>query len=187
MAVVWTATLGTSANNFQNYCIRTVAGSLSGGGDEVRVRFIASASQGLFVDNASIGVLGGATAPNCTTNPPVELKFGGASGFTVGAGGSIVSDWASLPFLSTDTLIVTADHGATASGHKEGSLNSGSVSWFRAAYNGYNLATVSGMSSSAAGYVRGIDQIEGQFVSGGQPLIKRLGGVPFEARNGGVW
>lgn len=187
MAVVWSATLGTSSNNFQNYCIRTVAGSLSGGGDEVRVRFVASASQGLFIDNASIGVLGGATAPNCTTSPPVELKFSGASGFTVAAGGTMVSDWAVLPFLSSDTLIVTADHGTTASGHQEGAGNTGSVSWFRAAYNGYNLATVSGMTSSAAGYVRGINQIEGQFVSGGQPLIKRLGGVPFAARNRGVW
>lgn len=187
MAIVWSATLGTNSNNWQTYCVRNSCGSLSGGGDQVRVRFVApSVTQGMVVDNASVGVLGGATAPNCTTNPPVPLTFSGASGFSIASGASIVSDWVNLSFLSSDTLIVDHDYGAATSGHQEGGGNTGSIAYFRASYDGYNLATVSGMSASAAGYVRGINQIEGQFVSGGQPLIKRLGGVPF-AGNRGVW
>lgn len=165
MAVIWTSSLVSNGNNFQNYCIRNRCGPISAGGNQVRVRFVASGTQVMIVDNASIGVLGGATAPNCTTNPPVRLTFSGANGFSIAAGASITSDWVNLTFLSSDAFIVDHDFNSTASGHKEGGGNTGSLAYFRAAYDGYNLATVTGFSASSAGYVRGIDQIEGQTVS----------------------
>lgn len=185
MAVVWSRTLTTDNNSWSGYAMRARCNGLTGGGDQVRVRFVASNSQVFAIDNASIGVLGGATWPNMTTNPPVRLTFSGANGFSIAAGATITSDWVDLVFTSSDVLVPHWDFITGTTGIRiDGGGGVNDAGW-KAATDDFNNSTVTGYSSN--GFTRGINQIEGQFVSGGQPLIKRLGGVPFAARNRGVW
>lgn len=186
MAVVWSRTLSADNGNWSGYAIRCRANSLSGGGDQVRVRFVAAAANPFSTTNCSIGVLGGATFPSMTTNPPVQLKFSGANGFSIAAGATIISDWANLNFTSSDVLVIDIDFAVATNYIKVDGGGGVNDAHYKAATADYNNATVSGYTAGG-GFTRGIDQIEGQFVAGGQPLIKRLGGVPFAARNRGVW
>lgn len=155
----WSATLDTNDSGSANYCIRTKAGLLLFGGNQVRVRFVAPTSGSNFtVDNASIGVMGGATAPDCTTDPPVELKFSGSSGFNLTAGNTITSDWTDLVTTTSDYVIVNIDHASTGGGARYTSSGY-QGDWLQASYNGYNLADVTmGLFAAAGAY--GIDLIE---------------------------
>lgn len=74
----------------------------SGAGREIRARFEAAAGDVTIVSNAAIGKWAGTnsfTTPNrgSTTAVPVELKFAGASGFSISSGATIESDWMPFP------------------------------------------------------------------------------------------
>jgi hypothetical protein len=107
---------GSGGPGNQGYVMRTECFNLTGASlGQVRVTVEIAAGLGFGnadIANWSIGVLGGATSPSMTTNPPIELKVSTASGFIINgvAGGTIVSDWANLSFLSTDHLIVDFDN-----------------------------------------------------------------------------
>lgn len=142
---IWTAAQSATVS-LSNRSHRNVAESLSDGGAQVRVTFAASGSASTVIDNASVGIRDGSTGN--TTATPVELLFSGASGVTITAGNSIVSDWASLSFLSSDDLIVVIDYGS--SGGADLFTNSRSPgSYFKLSADSYNVASPAGFSFSA--------------------------------------
>ncbi len=160
MAIVWSRTLTADNNNWSGYAMRGRCNGLTGGGTQVRVRFVASSSMVFAINNASIGVLGGATWPNMTTSPPVRLTFGGNNGFSIAAGATIVSDWANLTFTSSDVLVPHWDFITGTTGIKIDGGGGVNDAGFKAATADFNNSTVSGYSNN--GFTRGIDQIEGQ-------------------------
>lgn len=163
MAVVFSFANTIDNNNWGGYVHRNVANTLTGGGTQVRVRFVASSSSVFVTNHCSIAVVGAATAPN-TTATPVELLFGGVSGFSLAAGATILSDWANLTFLSSDKLLVDMDMIAGTTGLKYGTGVTGDA-YYKVSSGDYNNATVSGYTQQT-GYIRGFDQIEGQTPSG---------------------
>jgi len=162
MAVVWSRTLTADNNNWSGYAMRAKCIGLTGGGAQVRVRFVASSTQVFAINNASIGVVGGATWPNVTTNPPVRLTFSGANGFSIAAGATIVSDWVNLSFTSSDVLAPHWDFITGTTGIRIDGGGSGNDAAFKAGA-GFNNSSVSGYSSN--GFVRGINQIEGRMIA----------------------
>lgn len=89
------------------YSWRQVVTPMSYGGSLVRVTFKAG-STSYQENNLSVGIQ--STNQN-TSATPVELKFGGASGFDISANASITSDWATLAFSASDSLVVIGDAG----------------------------------------------------------------------------
>lgn len=163
MAVVWSRSLTTDNNNWSGYCIRTKNVSLSGGGDQIRVRFVASGSQALAVAHVGVAKVGSATWPS-TQLAPIELKFGGANGFSIAAGATITSDWLNFPFSSSDTIVVSIGFVVGTAGIKIDGGGSANDAAFKAgAASDALVASVSGYSNN--GFVRLVDQIEGQFTT----------------------
>lgn len=155
---IWSATLGTDGSGWENYSVRNLAESLSGGGTQVRVRFVASAAASLTLDHASVGIR---TSNADTSATPVELLFSGASGFTITAGNTLTSDWADLTFLSSDTLVITCDVAASNGNPKVTSGGSTNM-YARSAFDSYNQSSVSSFSLNTPGGFRtvAINQIE---------------------------
>lgn len=77
----------------------------TGNPTQVRVTFTA-AVEGLKIDHASLGIQNANW--DTTENPPLELKFSGASGFNIGASASIASDWLTLAVSTTRGTVFTA-------------------------------------------------------------------------------
>jgi hypothetical protein len=168
---IWSHTATSDFTAHEGWSFRhslTPTGASQG---QVRVTFKAG-STGMQIDHASIVVVGAATFPNVATTP-VQLKFGGANGFTITATATITSDWVTFASLSTDTLAVIVDF--TAGGTK-GSVSydiaTGAGDWqAKAATASYNLATVTGFSSIVTGYTF-IPLIETQSATGNSFIFK---------------
>ena len=79
------------------------------GGSQVRVTFSA-VDTGWNTRHCSVGI---AATNTSTVATPVELKFGGASGFSLTGYTTITSDWTDLPFTAGQALVVIMDHGAS--------------------------------------------------------------------------
>jgi hypothetical protein len=136
---------------------RIAVAPVSGGSGQVRVTLQAGAGavlnvQGIVCDHVSIGVA--ATAPN-TAATPVELKFGGVSGVKLDtANATGTSDFSTLSFLSTDTLIIVCDQGAAEGwdAAQNGTATIGGVGnvYFKASTASWNQATVTGFSNFGA-------------------------------------
>jgi hypothetical protein len=88
---------------------RNKLASAQAGGSLVRVTFKAGNGGSVQINNASIGRSNGTASQTDAT--PVELKFGGVSGFTLSANAQITSDWALLTTLPGQMFIVTCDYG----------------------------------------------------------------------------
>ena len=101
---------------------------------------------------ATRSVTSGAVALHCsigkqltnekTTDTPIELLFGGTSGFTIPAGGTITSDVVSHPGLSLlagDKMIVIVDYG-TPGGQAYSSGNTNVDTWFYSNATSWNVA-----------------------------------------------
>lgn len=138
---VFLATLPNSGAIAANLSFRQLVTPLLAGASYVRVSFKAgSGTYGLA--HASIGVQ---TTTYNTAATPVELLFGGVSGFSIGSGATTVSDWVPLNFLSSDKLVVIGDAGAA--GGAEAFANSGVTGctyYNLAATNSYNVASPAG-------------------------------------------
>lgn len=147
----------------------------AGGGGQIRVTFEASGANTWKVDNASIGIstlanaaaATGAGTDSETTATPIELLFdGGLNGFTLTAGQTKTSDWASLSgFTSTQLLVIVQDVSATGGNSREitglGIISSGGAGYYWTANsNSYNSAT--GAGTGFSGRVIGINKIEVQ-------------------------
>jgi hypothetical protein len=86
--------------------LRTVVTITAGSSGRVRATFLGGTSP-LTVAYAAIGVWTGSNTD--TTATSVELKVSGASGFTVGANGTIVNNLETLAFTSSNRLVVILD------------------------------------------------------------------------------
>jgi hypothetical protein len=150
---IFSRTLDTDTSVASNISMRQSCGSLAAGGTRARVRFEAPASGTFFCDNAAIGVRTGTGFATVAT--PVELLFSAASGFTIANGTQITSDWATLTFADTDTLIVIMDVGAASA---DRSLVEAGAGAFRLTFDSYNVASDSGFSLN--GVRRMVNQIE---------------------------
>lgn len=148
-------TLTANDTGWENFTHRNVFPITAAGGplNQFRVTFEASSANTWKVDNASLGISihTAATADNAsdaeTTATPVELLFSGASGFTLTAGTTIVSDWVTLAGVaSTSLLVVVQDVSNTGGNSREisglGAVTTGGTSAnFKAATNSYNVAS----------------------------------------------
>lgn len=124
---------------------REVITPLAFAGHFVRATFEAASAASTQVDHASVGVR---TTNADTVATPVEFLFSGVAGFTLTAGTTITSDWAQLPVTVADSLIVVMDiHSSNGTLRFTGS---GMGSYFKAATDSYNQATVSGFTNEAA-------------------------------------
>lgn len=115
MTVAYSQTPASGSNSDANASWRCVAKTTDGPQDEVRVRFRAGSTAALVAqsNNCAIGRSSG-TAGN-TLATPVELKFGGVSGyaFTSGLAFSLFSDWLSFGgWTAGDSLVVVMDFGS---------------------------------------------------------------------------
>jgi hypothetical protein len=151
------STLSTDNTSGGSSGYRIAVAPATGGSGQVRVTLQAGAGavlnvQGVVCDHVSIGVA--ATAPN-TAATPVELKFGGVSGVkldTPNAQGT--SDFSTLSFLSTDTLIIICDQTAGESwdAAQNGTATVGAFGgvYFKASTASWNQATVTGFTPFGA-------------------------------------
>ncbi|HYH70495.1 MAG TPA: hypothetical protein VEX16_04245 [Methyloceanibacter sp.] len=74
---------------------------------------------------------------------PTELKFNGASGFSIAAGVAAVSDWTPFPVQAGEVLLTIVDNGA-ANGNMRYLASGGDGSYYTAAANSYNVAAMAG-------------------------------------------
>jgi hypothetical protein len=129
----------------------------NGGDWPVRVTFKADSSNGNWqVDHASIGVSTGVGSN--TTATPVELKFGGASGFIVAQGTSITSDWVLIPAFTTSNVLVVIYDQTTGNNSAGILFSSATASLYLKSGVSYNVAVPPGMGS--ANNYEGVASIE---------------------------
>jgi hypothetical protein len=107
----WTPSVSTASSGWDDYTIRlTLDASLIVPATRVRFTFQAWSANSFTLDACYTQV--GTTGGNFNS-APVQVKFSGANGVTVAAGGTVVSDEVALPLLDTDVLCV-AFHFTTA-------------------------------------------------------------------------
>ena len=105
----WSITLDGDYNLFGQISYRTVLYNtdIDESGTKVRVTFEASAGENLKVDNCAIVERSAETADG--TEVPTELLFSGASGFTILAGGTLVSDELIFDIDKTKDYLIIID------------------------------------------------------------------------------
>lgn len=138
--------LGTNDGNtvisFRNSVVVT-----AGSNGQVRATFSSGTATAQTAANCSIGVHSGVDGW-ATASTPVELLFGGGSGFTIPSNSQITSDFVSLNFAITDRLVVTIDLTGTGSQlFSTGETNCDC--WFLASGATYNQADPAGMTPLA--------------------------------------
>ena len=113
--VVFGAPVGPTgaANNSATTRSRTPAITVAPARGLVRVTYKAASGSALTLANASIGVWDGVAGKADTLLTPIELLFGGSSGFAISAGVLITSDWAVVAGMLVGKSPVTiSDYGA---------------------------------------------------------------------------
>ncbi len=177
MTTIFTETLSSDNNGNTNYSFRQVVEITGNAQGQVRVTFKAASNVstngnfttnhcaiGISTQSTAYGPAGGPLALN-TTAKPVELTFGGVSGFNLTANGqTIVSDWINLSgFTTTNMLVVVMDWASTGGGDAFiGSGLSNAGLWYLASAATYNVAAPTGSWSGAPGELDGVTLIETQ-------------------------
>lgn len=119
----------------------------------LRASFQASSTTGLATGHASICKWDGTAAPSCTA-PPLQLLFSGASGFSIGAGASITSDFvnhsASFSIAPGDSVIVIFDV-TTPGGQRFRTGQTNATLFFLGAVTTWNQANPAGFGTGTAG------------------------------------
>ncbi|KQZ25840.1 hypothetical protein ASD50_20675 [Mesorhizobium sp. Root552] len=150
---------GNDTNPNTSFRVRCVLTAASSG--KLQVTFTASTATGLTASNASIGKWDGTNNP-FTTTVPVELKFGGASGFSIPAGGTITSDLtdhsAAFSLALGESVLVDLDC-TSPSGQRYRGSNSNVDTWYALGATGYNLPTPAGYSK-LAGVDYAVEKVE---------------------------
>lgn len=158
IVIAYSNALGTNNSGNHGYSFRKAI-TLSAGGAQVRVTFMAASSGGNFkTDHCSIALKGTATLPS-TELTPSELLFSGVSGFDITPGNTIVSDW--LTLTTTAAIVVVVMDFNSTPGSGDTSYGSGSNStYYKAATASYNTASVSGYTTYGAAPEFGVSKIE---------------------------
>lgn len=167
---IFSNALGTDRGDGGQPSFRNVLAITGGAQGQVRATF-KSGSTAYVLQNVSIGIWSGTTM--ITTATPVELLFGGASGFNIPGSSTITSDWANLTgFTSSDKLVVVLDYtvnATDASSDQSGPV--GDTLWFLFGESSYNKANPTADGSwSSLGWVIGVTSIETQAGGGGDTL-----------------
>lgn len=139
---IFSITLDADDSGGENYSERILIKAVKSSGTSVAITFQASSAAQWDTDNVSIGVQAASGNPFDTKATPVELKFSGASGFSIAAGGSLTSDMASLSYDIGDTLVVTLDN-ATTNGNPAKHTSNGQR-YYKSATNSYADAAPAG-------------------------------------------
>jgi hypothetical protein len=145
---VFSATLDTHNAGGHSVSYRQIC-AVATAGTQIRVQFGSHSSGVTDIDNASVGIQSSVVA---TTAVPSELKFSGASGFSISAGATIWSDWLDFTQAGSGNVVVVMDMGDVTNIRFDDVSTSGGVHQ-RAAYNSYNEAnpasfTLAGINSS---------------------------------------
>lgn len=128
--------------------------TVTGGGSNIRVTYQAAlAGSPLTSAHISVGVN---TTNADTVLTPVELKFGGASGFVIPLGSTLTSDITPFVWTVANKLVVVED---TISGNDAQIAATGMSFYFKAATSSYNQATVTGFGN-VANFLLGVVKIE---------------------------
>lgn len=127
-----------------NNTFRVVATVAAASNGQVRVTFNASSTKGLAATHCAIGKRTGAQS-DCTA-VPLELKFGGSSGFSLSPGGAITSDWldhsGSFSLAINDVVVVIVDC-STPGGQRFRGSNSNVFTRFKDQNQSWDHATES--------------------------------------------
>lgn len=148
----------TSVNNFT-----TNSTTSSSTAAHTRITWKAGTSAGIKIDNAYVGVQGGANAYSFSTgSTPTQVTFnGGSAGTSCAANGTIISDTISFNWVRGNSNCVATGYnsGVSTSLLTDSGANAGVNSYF---LNASDAATVgkSGYTSGAANAAIGIKQIE---------------------------
>lgn len=171
MSIIFSQALTSQNPGNTGQSDRIVIPPLSGASlGQVRVTFQAGSSAAFVAAHCSIGVLNGASAPNIGetfgTTGFNELLFSGVSGFNISATNQLASDWLNFSCLSSDTLVVVIDEGATGGcGALQGTVTS--AQWWQKAGASFNSAIVTGFAQIGTGNLYGVTLIETQAGGGG--------------------
>lgn len=151
--VAYSVTLTSDGGN-GNGASQRILKTLSKGGSFIRVKFNASTANVLQTNHCSIGIRSTTYNTNAT---PVELKFSGASGFSISAGQTIMSDWAQLTTAPSDVVVVIMDLGANA--YERYVAGAGIQYYYKATTASYDQASPSGVWTDNT-LVIGISEID---------------------------
>ncbi len=136
--------LDSDSGTWANYTMRIVvpASQISSDGAFIKVRFEASTTEGLKIDNASI-VERSSGADG--VGVPTELLFSAGSGFDIAAGTSIESDALEFNLDSTRDYLICIDVSSDPAKDLARGKAGGSLSrYYKAASNSYNTQTLTG-------------------------------------------
>ncbi|QPJ61710.1 MAG: hypothetical protein G3M70_07345 [Candidatus Nitronauta litoralis] len=136
--------IDTDSGTWADYTMRILvpASQISADGTFIKVRFEASATEGLKIDNASI-VERSSGADG--VGVPTELLFSAASGFDIAAGAQIESDALEFSLDSTKDYLICVDvSNDTAKDLSRGNAGGNLSRYYKAATNSYNTQTLAG-------------------------------------------
>jgi hypothetical protein len=144
------------------YSIRSVETPSAGSDGQVRVSFKAGGSGNFVTTHCSIGV--NTTPTSDTLATPVELKFGGASGFTLAANGTITSDWVDFNWTNGQSVVVITDVGSPGYGTdiSDPTVGTAVAFYYKAATESWNVAVKGTGYSNVNSKVYGVVGIETQ-------------------------
>lgn len=149
-STVFTFSQSTNGGAVTGFSVRQPA-AVTGGGNQLRATFAASTVAALATDHVSVGIQSSTSAVTTTptyTFPGIaEILFSGASGFSIASSATIVSDWTTFTFTSSNVLIVIMDISASVSAGRQ--TNGGGL-YFKAAAATYNQAAPAGFSTDTS-------------------------------------
>ena len=151
-----------AANNSSTSRSRSPTVTSVPGSNLVRVTYQAASGSALTTNNVSIGVWDGTAGKADTLLTPIELKFAGVSGFALGAGARITSDWAIVAgILIGKSLVTVSDYGA-ANGNAVaiGGQASPAASYLHAATTSFNTTVTPAGSTEALNSMFDVIKIE---------------------------
>lgn len=156
MAIAFSAATVSGENADASSSWRIVIPTINGPQDQVRVRFSAGTTTGGIAqaDHCSIGVYTSGNSNTVAT--PIELLFGGASGFQFTKPASVPSfiwsDWTTFNgWTSGNNLVVVIDMGAAATSFCRATpVDAALQNWVYSALASYNSATEPGTPAAGS-------------------------------------
>ena len=140
---VWSIALSSNTTNANAQSIRNLHPSISAGGQQVRLHIAGSTAAATSAERVAVGISSGSGSNTSAT--PVELTFGGFAGFSLAAGGTIVSDWADLTTSVGNNLISIFDMAAGTQGMRYGGVT-GAHAFAKDSTDSYNQSSVTGFT-----------------------------------------
>lgn len=154
----WETEQETQDDNRTGYSLRMVisADDAVASGSQLRLRFETHPSYSTFVVN-NVSIVPRSGTSDDGTTVPTEVTFSGDSGFSLGPGEQITSDWIDFDFDSTKDHLVIIDFASTPTSRPMW-VDMGVTTYYRASYASYDEQNVTGFSSVSRTY--SINRIE---------------------------